>query len=329
MARYPSMSSGNRMTRNEARSGLESLSRSSDPRACPAPTRDEHVATSVCRRDLRAMICTPSPRAASSCFYRAVTSPSYSRPPLADSSAARCRTMRQAPQRSSPHAARARFFVRYVSPPTHLVRYTRHSGNPAGRCKLPAMTKRLNGSCLCGEVIYTVADEFTYALICHCSQCRRATGSAFKPFGGIERAKLEVTGPDPHLRRRDDARRPLQDLRLAALFDRAGRHDGARDLRHAHRSADAAPHAHIHVGSKAPWYEINDGLPQHAAFPPVAPLTFAETAAEPHSPAFPLSPEERVVRALESRTASVMLQSRSPASPDPTRCDARLKKSPP
>ena len=30
-------------------------------------------------------------------------------------------------------------------------------------------------------------------MICHCSQCRRATGSAFKPFGGIERAKLEVT----------------------------------------------------------------------------------------------------------------------------------------
>jgi hypothetical protein len=54
------------------------------------------------------------------------------------------------------------------------------------------MSRTLQGNCLCGEVRYTVADEFTYALICHCSQCRRATGSAFKPFGGIERAKLEV-----------------------------------------------------------------------------------------------------------------------------------------
>ena len=72
------------------------------------------------------------------------------------------------------------------------------------------MAKRLKGSCLCGEVRYTVADEFNYALICHCSQCRRVTGSAFKPFGGIDRAKLKVTrgkiriygfegavGPDP------------------------------------------------------------------------------------------------------------------------------------
>src|SRR5687768_3714522 len=55
------------------------------------------------------------------------------------------------------------------------------------------MARRLKGSCLCGEVRYAVADAFTYALICHCSQCRRVTGSAFKPFGGIERAKLEVT----------------------------------------------------------------------------------------------------------------------------------------
>lgn len=53
------------------------------------------------------------------------------------------------------------------------------------------ITKRLNGSCLCGEVSYIVDHEFKYALICHCSRCRRATGSAFKPFGGIERAKLD------------------------------------------------------------------------------------------------------------------------------------------
>ena len=28
-----------------------------------------------------------------------------------------------------------------------------------------------------------------------------------------------------------------------------------------------APTEHIFVGSKAPWYEINDDLPQHATFP--------------------------------------------------------------
>src|SRR6516164_7245513 len=51
----------------------------------------------------------------------------------------------------------------------------------------------LTGKCLCGAVRYTVADEFLYAANCHCSNCRRTTGSAFKPFAGIERDKLLVT----------------------------------------------------------------------------------------------------------------------------------------
>lgn len=48
----------------------------------------------------------------------------------------------------------------------------------------------LAGKCFCGAVAYAVADEFRYAACCHCSDCRRTTGSAFKPFAGIERAKL-------------------------------------------------------------------------------------------------------------------------------------------
>jgi hypothetical protein len=49
---------------------------------------------------------------------------------------------------------------------------------------------RLSGKCECGRVRYQVADEFLYAANCHCSRCRAATGSAFKPFAGIEREKL-------------------------------------------------------------------------------------------------------------------------------------------
>jgi hypothetical protein len=49
------------------------------------------------------------------------------------------------------------------------------------------------GKCFCGAVHYAVPDEFLYAMNCHCSNCRRATGSAFKPFGGIERDKLSIT----------------------------------------------------------------------------------------------------------------------------------------
>jgi hypothetical protein len=43
----------------------------------------------------------------------------------------------------------------------------------------------LRGECLCRKVKYEVKDAFAYAMNCHCSNCRRATGSAFKPFAGI------------------------------------------------------------------------------------------------------------------------------------------------
>ena len=51
----------------------------------------------------------------------------------------------------------------------------------------------LAGECFCGAVRYAVADVFEYALNCHCSNCRRTTGSAFKPFAGIARDKLSIT----------------------------------------------------------------------------------------------------------------------------------------
>jgi hypothetical protein len=51
----------------------------------------------------------------------------------------------------------------------------------------------LAGRCFCGVVEYTVADQFLYAANCHCCNCRRTTGAAFKPFAGIERPKLMVT----------------------------------------------------------------------------------------------------------------------------------------
>jgi hypothetical protein len=52
--------------------------------------------------------------------------------------------------------------------------------------------KRLRGQCLCGSVQYVVRDQFEYAFNCHCSACRRATGSAFKPLAGIPRLNLRL-----------------------------------------------------------------------------------------------------------------------------------------
>ncbi len=40
------------------------------------------------------------------------------------------------------------------------------------------MNESIHGSCLCGQVQYRVTGPFEVFHLCHCSQCRRATGTA-------------------------------------------------------------------------------------------------------------------------------------------------------
>jgi len=51
----------------------------------------------------------------------------------------------------------------------------------------------LRGRCACNAIAYEVDDAFVAPFNCHCSNCRATTGSAFLPWGEIEREKLRVT----------------------------------------------------------------------------------------------------------------------------------------
>jgi hypothetical protein len=132
-----------------------------------------------------------------------------------------------------------------------------------------SMAKQLSGRCYCGKVAYTVADEFRYAANCHCSNCRRVTGSAFKPFAGIETSKLAVT-------------KGREDLMIFGSESNHNAHCRAcgsllyslvRDGAYVHVAMGTLvdgpsirPTEHIFVGSKAPWHDITDTLPQHQEF---------------------------------------------------------------
>jgi hypothetical protein len=124
----------------------------------------------------------------------------------------------------------------------------------------------LAGECFCRAVSYSVADEFAYALNCHCSNCRRTTGSAFKPFAGIAREKFSVTrGGDNLLIYGDDKAhdahcRGCGSLLYSVVRDGAFVHVAMGTLVDA---PSIRPTAHIFVGSKAPWHEISDDLPRY------------------------------------------------------------------
>jgi hypothetical protein len=124
----------------------------------------------------------------------------------------------------------------------------------------------LRGGCECGAVQYQVADEFLYAANCHCSRCRASTGSAFKPFAGIERTKLAITngGDSLMIVGTEDANH----TRCAACGSLL--YSVVRDGGYVHVAMGSLvdppsikPTEHIYVGSKAPWHEITDDLPQH------------------------------------------------------------------
>jgi hypothetical protein len=124
----------------------------------------------------------------------------------------------------------------------------------------------LAGECFCGAVRYGVMDEFAYALNCHCSNCRRTTGSAFKPFAGIARDKLSVTAGDDELMvYGDQAGHDAHCGRCGSLL-----YSVVRDGAFVHVAMGTLvddpsirPTAHIFVGSKASWHVITDDLPQY------------------------------------------------------------------
>ncbi len=125
----------------------------------------------------------------------------------------------------------------------------------------------LSGGCLCGAVRYEVADEFGYAINCHCADCRRATGSAFKPFAGIERSKLRLTAGEASLLvfGNPEANHDVHCGRCGSLLYSVV-NAGARvhvTLGTLQETPSIRPTAHIFVGDKAPWFQITDGLPQY------------------------------------------------------------------
>jgi len=138
-------------------------------------------------------------------------------------------------------------------------------GKPVTKPKM-ASERSLAGKCFCGAVQYAVADQFAYAANCHCSNCRRTTGSAFKPFAGIERHKLRLTRGEDNLMRVGDENGNDTHCKLCGSLLYSVVRDGA----YVHVAMGTLvddptirPTKHIFVSSKAPWFTITDDLPQY------------------------------------------------------------------
>jgi hypothetical protein len=130
----------------------------------------------------------------------------------------------------------------------------------------------VSGGCLCGDVRFEVSGRFTPISHCHCSKCRKASGSAFNSgiackasrfrwLKGQERVERYV---QPSGFRRDFCRT------CGSPVPRADEGDYFATLPAGSLDADPGTRAirHIWVGSKAPWYDFGEEVAQYEEGPP-------------------------------------------------------------
>ncbi len=126
----------------------------------------------------------------------------------------------------------------------------------------------IRGSCLCRGVRFEIDGRLGRSSHCHCSMCRKAHGAAFGSYAEARADQFRVVAGEALIARYRSspgvertfcsrcgstlqfisAKLPgVVDVALGALDDDPG----------------VRPTHHIFVASKAPWFEITDGLPRH------------------------------------------------------------------
>jgi len=130
----------------------------------------------------------------------------------------------------------------------------------------------LTGRCLCEGVAYEIRGELGPIFNCHCSNCRRWHGAAFRTRATIQASQFSWTRGEELLARHHSSEFVVKHFcrvcgsNLISTYDndpaRIGIPLGGLDQAPTNR-----PEGHIWVGSKAPWYEITDGLPEHETWP--------------------------------------------------------------
>jgi hypothetical protein len=132
----------------------------------------------------------------------------------------------------------------------------------------------LKGSCLCGTVKYEVIGEPTRFYHCHCSRCRKVTGTGHASNLFLQPAALTwLSGEErvhtfkvPEAKRFTNSfcadcgsRLPRQAKDSDMVMIPAGSLDDAPPIR---------PQARIFSDSRASWSCTDAGMPAHPAFPP-------------------------------------------------------------
>ena len=129
------------------------------------------------------------------------------------------------------------------------------------------------GSCLCGGVRFAVAGDLGRALNCHCGMCRKAHAAAFRTRAVVRRDAVTWISGEDLIARYESSASTVRTFcrrcgtRLVSEFAEEPAVYGI-PLALFDEDPGVRPAMHIFVGSKAPWHEITDDLPQFPGPPP-------------------------------------------------------------
>jgi hypothetical protein len=140
----------------------------------------------------------------------------------------------------------------------------------------------VRGSCLCGGVKFEIDGPLLAPLNCHCSLCRRQHGAAFRSrvrvraadfkwLQGEELVRYYESSPDFHRGFCGNCGSPLVNRPGPNSLNARAVPSAASELGIPLAILDnppVRPALHCFVGSKAPWFDITDDLPQYAEYPP-------------------------------------------------------------
>jgi len=129
------------------------------------------------------------------------------------------------------------------------------------------------GGCLCGVVRFEIWGPIQKIVQCHCSQCRKAQGSAFATNGFVVASDFRIVSGESELtgyvHSELQTKYFCQHCGSPIISKNTDRENEVR-IRVGAIDSDISerPAAHIFVGSKANWETINGDLPQYEKFEP-------------------------------------------------------------
>jgi hypothetical protein len=126
--------------------------------------------------------------------------------------------------------------------------------------------------CLCGEVAFEVDPPLQLVHDCHCTRCQKSHGTASVTMAAVPRSAMRWLRGEEKIARYAtgaDAERAFC-RRCGSGMPNGGDFRGLTFVPIGALEGDfeAVSDGHIFVASKAPWHDMDDGLPAFDAFPP-------------------------------------------------------------